>query len=92
MPGDSVVYHEIQKEVENIVRGVCQSMFSGKEYNPTTVATWISQANEQTINQLCELNKNFKYICKTIVIQKKEQDAGSGEAGLVQMAAECWWN
>ena len=46
MPGDSVVFQDIQRECDQIVRGVCESMFSGKEYNPTTVATWISQANE----------------------------------------------
>ena len=30
---------------------------------------------------------------KTIVVQKKEHaEGGSGDAGTVQMAAECWWN
>jgi hypothetical protein len=43
-------------------------MFRGKEYNQTNVATWISQVNEECIKNLTTLNKNFKYIVKTIVI------------------------
>ena len=46
-------------------------MFRGKDYNQTNVATWISQANEECIKQMLEHNRNFKYIVKTIVIQKK---------------------
>lgn len=42
MPQDSVVFSDIAQESDQIVRAVCERHFSGKEYNPTTVATWIS--------------------------------------------------
>jgi hypothetical protein len=41
-----------------------------KEYNPTAVATWISQCNEDMLNQLVKLCANFKYLFSTQVMQK----------------------
>ena len=71
MPQDSVIFMDVRQECDQIIKGVCQRMFRGKEYNQTNVATWISQANEQCIRELLEHNRNFKYIVNAMVIQKK---------------------
>jgi dynein light chain Tctex-type 1 len=51
------------------------------------VATQISQANEESIKQLLNHNKNFKYMVVTSVMQKK-----SATPEQLEMTAECFWN
>ncbi len=50
------------------------------------VATLISQSNEESVKQLLNHNKNFKYMVITTVMQKK----GASES--LEMSADCYWN
>ena len=43
-------------------------VFGTKEYNQTLVATLISQTNEESVKQLHNHNKNFKYMVVTTVM------------------------
>ena len=68
MPSDSVVFGHIRGEVEQLLFAVCNKLFGTKEYNQTTVATLISQTNEESVKALLKHNKNFKYMVITTVM------------------------
>ena len=84
-----VVFSGIKDDCQKILYGVAKKHFKGKDYNATFVATYISQSNEETINTLIKYNRNFKYIVKTMVVQKKNTD---GSKGQMEMSANCFWN
>lgn len=86
MPADSVVFGHIKSESEQILFDVANKIFTAKDYNQTSAATWISQANEEAVRALLSNNKNFKYIVLTTVMQKSE-----GVSPL-EMSACCSWN
>ena len=71
MPSDSVVFGHIKSETEQIIFNVCNKIFGVKEYNQTMVATLISQTNEESVKQLLNHNKNFKYMVLTTTMQKR---------------------
>ena len=51
--------------------------------------------NEEIVRNLIEFNRNFKYIVKTLVVQKKGSEdgpQGSGNTGELSMSANCFWN
>lgn len=87
MPQDSVVFGHIRQESEQLIHMVCTKIFGTKEYNQTQVATLISQTNEESVKQLLNNNKNFKYMVVTTAMQKK----GSSSDHL-EMTADCYWN
>jgi hypothetical protein len=53
------------------------------------VATLISQTNEESVKQLLNHNKNFKYMVVTTVMQKR---IGGGSGEILDMTADCYWN
>ena len=53
------------------------------------MAAQISHNNEESLRALRTYNDNFKYIVKTVVIQKQSAD---GSAIPVQMSTQCYWN
>ena len=87
MPSDSVVFGHIKAEAEQLITQVCSKIFANKEYNQTTVATQISQTNNESVTQLLKHNRNFKYMVLTTAMQKK---SGSGDC--LEMTADCYWN
>ena len=87
MPSDSVVFGHLRAEAEQIIYQACTKIFAAKEYNQTLVATQISQVNDESVKQLLNHNKNFKYMVITTTMQKK----GSAAENL-EMTADCYWN
>jgi dynein light chain Tctex-type 1 len=87
MPSDSVVFGHIRQESEQLIFNVCNKLFGTKEYNQTLVAMLISQTNDESVKQLLNNNKNFKYMVVTTAMQKK----GSA-ADHLEMTADCYWN
>ena len=87
MPQDSVVFSHIKTEAEQLLFDVCTSIFGGKDYNQALIAKQISQTNDQSVKQLLNNNKNFKYMVLTTAMQKK---ASSGDQ--IEMSADCYWN
>ena len=87
MPSDSVVFGHIKVEAEQILYTVCNKIFSNKEYNQTLVATFISQTNEESVKQLLNHNKNFKYMVLTTTMQKRGMTQD-----VLDMSADCYWN
>ena len=85
---EAVVFSNIRQDVEQIIQVICKKLFGGKEYNPTAIATWISQANESFITNLIKNNGNFKYLLTTQVMQKKP----AGGEGILDINANCYWN
>lgn len=61
---------------------------SQKAYNPTAVATWISKCNEEMLNTMLKLCRNFKYLFSTQVMQKKS----GGTEGDLQLEGSCYYN
>jgi hypothetical protein len=68
MPQDSVVFGHIKQEAEQLIFKAATKVFGTKEYNQTLVATLISQTNEESVKQLHNHNKNFKYMVVTTVM------------------------
>ena len=52
------------------------------------MATWISQCNEDMLNNLINLCPNFKYLFSTQVMQKKQ----AGTEGELKIDGSCYWN
>ena len=71
-PKDSeeVVFAAVKASSTTLISAAINKLFKGKQYNQTHVATWISQFNEECIKQLINNNGNFKYIVKTMVLEK----------------------
>lgn len=69
MPKESVVFAEVKSEIEHIIYNACKKCFGAqKSYEPTSVATWISQCNSEIVNNALNLNANFKYLVNTQVM------------------------
>lgn len=63
---EAVVYSSIQADADNVILKCLKKHFgSQKAYNPTAVATWISQCNEDMLNNMLKLCRNFKYLFST---------------------------
>ena len=71
---DKVVFPNIKADVEQICNGVCHKRFKNIEYNHIQITTLVSQSNEEIVNALVKNNRNFKYIVKTMVVQKKNNN------------------
>jgi hypothetical protein len=68
---EAVVYSSIQTEAESLILKCLKKHFGNqKGYNPTACATWISQCNEEMLNTMLKLCRNFKYLFSTQVMQK----------------------
>ena len=86
---DSVVYNSIKQKTEEVMLASLRKHFGQqKAYNQTAVATWISQCQEDMLNNLLKLCRNFKYLLNTQVMQTKP---GGGQGDL-KIDGSCFWN
>ncbi|XP_007892070.1 dynein light chain Tctex-type 1 [Callorhinchus milii] len=71
-------------EVSAIIKESIETAIGGNSYQPSRVNHWTSTVVEMCLSQLTKLNKPFKYIVTSAIMQKN----GAG----LHTASSCFWD
>ncbi|XP_037081012.1 dynein light chain Tctex-type 1-like [Pollicipes pollicipes] len=71
-------------EVSNIIKEAVESTIGGNTYQQAKVNQWASSVVESCLGALTKLQKPFKYIVTSVIMQK----TGAG----LHTASSCYWD
>lgn len=71
-------------EVSTIIKEAIEETIGGNVYQQSKVNLWVSQVVDLCINRLTKLNKPYKYIVTSTIMQK----TGAG----LHTASTCYWD
>ena len=71
-------------EVSNIIKEAIETTIGGNNYMTSKVSMWTNSIVEATLSSLTKLQKSFKYIVTSIIMQKN----GAG----LTTASSCFWD
>mmetsp|Transcript_75546 Transcript_75546/g.125973 ORF Transcript_75546/g.125973 Transcript_75546/m.125973 type:complete len:114 (+) Transcript_75546:80-421(+) len=74
----------VPEDVNAIIKEAVDSVLASATYHHTKVPQWTSNVIEGCLKRLKDLNKPFKYIVTSVVMQKN----GAG----LHMATSCFWD
>mmetsp|Transcript_25175 Transcript_25175/g.54995 ORF Transcript_25175/g.54995 Transcript_25175/m.54995 type:complete len:114 (+) Transcript_25175:660-1001(+) len=74
----------VQEDVTAVIKEAVDSVLSSASYQHNKIGQWTSNVIEGCMKRLKDLNKPFKYIVTSIIVQKN----GAG----LHMATSCFWD
>ncbi|DBA73702.1 hypothetical protein WJX82_003892 [Trebouxia sp. C0006] len=74
----------VAEDVTSIIKESIDAVLQNQQYNHFKVGQWTSTCLETCIKRLADLNKPFKYVVTTVIMQKN----GAG----LHTAASCFWD
>ncbi|UJR13732.1 hypothetical protein I4U23_000742 [Adineta vaga] len=82
MKGDDPAF--VVDEISSIVKSTIERVIGGKTYEHNQVNRWSADIVDQTLTELTNLKKPFKYIVHAVLMQKN----GAG----IHTASSCFWD
>mmetsp|Transcript_12848 Transcript_12848/g.22281 ORF Transcript_12848/g.22281 Transcript_12848/m.22281 type:complete len:111 (-) Transcript_12848:56-388(-) len=70
----------VSEQVNEIVKVAITKTLGGSSYNKDRVSTWCSQIIDECLKELAKLNKPFKYVVTSIIMQKNGAPLHTGLA------------
>eukprot|EP00163_Fabomonas_tropica_P028211 TRINITY_DN569_c0_g2_i4.p1 TRINITY_DN569_c0_g2~~TRINITY_DN569_c0_g2_i4.p1 ORF type:complete len:114 (+),score=11.32 TRINITY_DN569_c0_g2_i4:223-564(+) len=74
----------VAEDVQSIIKDSVDATLQNQTYHHSKVPQWTSNVVEQCLKRLTVLNKPFKYVVTTIIMQKN----GAG----LHTASSCYWD
>lgn len=72
------------EEVAKIIKEALERIIGNKEYDQSKISRWTADSVDQILTELTNLDRPFKYIVQTIILEK----TGGG----FHTASSCYWN